>query len=158
MAYHHAHPEWVLILDFGSQYTQLIARRLREIQVYCEIHPFNADLQAFNSHPPKGVILSGGPKSVNDPDAPALNEQVFDWSVPVLGVCYGLQSLANRAIPGSVDNSDRREFGRAHLQLLEAENELFQGIPNNSQVWMSHGDHVHRLAEEYRIIACTKTV
>lgn len=157
MAFHHAHPEWVLILDYGSQYTQLIARRLRETQVYCEIHPFNADLSLFNGNLPTGVILSGGPKSVNDADAPQLNEEIFGWDVPVLGICYGMQSLANRAIPGSVDNSDKREFGRAELEIIK-ENDLFAGIDKHTQVWMSHGDHVHELSADYEIIARTKTV
>lgn len=157
MAFHHAHPEWVLILDYGSQYTQLIARRLRETQVYCEIHPFNADLSLFDGNLPTGVILSGGPKSVNDADAPYLNEAIFGWDIPILGVCYGMQSLANRAIPGSVDNSDKREFGRAELEIIK-KNDLFTGIEKHTQVWMSHGDHVHELSSDYEIIAKTKTV
>ena len=157
MAFHHAHPEWILILDYGSQYTQLIARRLRETQVYCEIHPYNADLSLFDSNLPTGVILSGGPKSVNDADAPYLNEEVFKWEIPILGVCYGMQSLANRAIPGSVDNSDKREFCRAELEIIK-ESDLFAGVETHTQVWMSHGDHVHELSADYEIIAKTKTV
>lgn len=157
MAFHHAHPEWVLILDFGSQYTQLIARRLRETHVYCEIHPYNADLSLFDGNLPTGVILSGGPKSVNDQDAPHLNETVFTWDIPILGICYGMQSLANRAIPGSVDNADKREFGRANLEIIK-DNDLFKGIDKHTQVWMSHGDHVHELSDDYEIIAKTKTV
>jgi len=82
---HKHHSEWILILDFGSQFTQLIARRIREQQVYCEIHPFNADLSDFDEHPPNGVVLSGGPMSVNDTGAPYLNTHVYDWNVPVLG-------------------------------------------------------------------------
>lgn len=157
MAYHHAHPEWVLILDYGSQYTQLIARRLRELHVYCEIHPFNADLSAFIDNLPKGVVLSGGPKSVNDQDAPTLNDQIFEWGVPILGICYGMQSLANREIPGSVDNADKREFGRAKLKVLD-DSDLFEGVKDGGQIWMSHGDHVHELSKEYEVIACTDTV
>lgn len=157
MAFHHAHPEWVLILDYGSQYTQLIARRLRELEVYCEIHPFNVDLDLFEGNLPNGLILSGGPKSVNDEDAPYLNEAVFSWDIPILGVCYGMQSLAHRAIPGSVENSDKREFGRAKLHILDYK-DLFHGLSDGSQIWMSHGDHVHQLSEDYEVIAKTSTV
>ena len=93
---------WILILDFGSQYTQLIARRLREFNIYCEIHPFNTDISHFSQHLPSGVVLSGGPMSVLDDDAPSLNAAVLEWNVPVLGVCYGLQIMAHQEQPGSV--------------------------------------------------------
>jgi GMP synthase (glutamine-hydrolysing) len=151
---HTLHDEWILILDFGSQYTQLIARRLRELQVYCEIHPFNAPLETFDDQPPNGVILSGGPKSVNDPDAPDLNDHIFDWEVPILGVCYGLQILSHQSVPGSVEKADRREFGRAHL-LIDDASDLLKDIPNESTVWMSHGDHILELPEEFEIIGHT---
>lgn len=151
---HFQHPEWVLILDFGSQYTQLIARRVRELQVYCEIHPFNADLTAFDDNPPSGVILSGGPMSVNDKNAPYLNTSVFDWEVPVLGVCYGLQIIAHTAIPNSVEKANKREFGRAEL-IIDIENDLFTGIKNTTIVWMSHGDHLKQLPPDYTILAHT---
>ena len=148
------HHEWVLILDFGSQYTQLIARRLRELNVYCEIHPFNADLKPFNEQPPDGIILSGGPKSVNDADAPALNNDIFDWEVPILGICYGLQVLAHNRIPGSVEQADRREFGRAEL-ILDDTRDLLKHLPEESIVWMSHGDHIKQLPDEFEIIGHT---
>lgn len=150
---HHKH-EWLLILDFGSQYTQLIARRLRELHVYCEIHPFNADLDGFGAHPPKGVVLSGGPMSVNDEGAPELNTAIFDWDVPVLGICYGLQAISHTFKPGSVAKSQKREFGRAHL-IIDEHNGLFEGLPQNSQVWMSHGDKLETLPGSYKIIART---
>ena len=146
--------EWILILDYGSQFTQLIARRLREINVYCEIHPFNHPLEEFATLPPSGVILSGGPKSVNDPDAPYLNTSVFDWGVPILGVCYGLQLLAHNEIPGSVERADKREFGRAKL-LIDDPTGLLSSIPNECTVWMSHGDHINEMQEDYQIIAHT---
>ncbi|MCH8485426.1 MAG: glutamine-hydrolyzing GMP synthase [Candidatus Cyclonatronum sp.] len=147
------HP-WILILDFGSQYTQLIARRLREINVYCEIHPFNADLSSFNSFPPKGIVLSGGPMSVNEQGAPHLNTHIFSWNVPVLGICYGLQIISHTEMPGSVARSDKREFGRAEL-LIDVPCKLFEGLPQASQVWMSHGDKLNDLPEEFEIIAHT---
>lgn len=146
--------EWILILDYGSQYNQLIARRVRESNVYCEIHPYNVDLREFESHPPSGVILSGGPMSVSDESAPELNEAVFEFNVPVLGICYGLQIMTHSLKPGSVANADRREFGRAQMTVIKR-NALFSGIPDTSTVWMSHGDHIVRLPENFEVIART---
>lgn len=148
------HNEWILILDYGSQFTQLIARRLREFNIYCEIHPFNVKLENVSTPVPKGVILSGGPMSVNDDNAPYLQKAIFDWHVPVLGICYGLQLLAHTEIPGSVEKAEKREFGRALLQIDENE-DLLKGVKNESVVWMSHGDHIHTLPPSYEIIAHT---
>ncbi|WP_234573007.1 glutamine-hydrolyzing GMP synthase [Rhodohalobacter sp. 614A] len=148
------HDEWILILDFGSQYTQLIARRIRELNVYCEIHPFNVSPQQFNDHPPKGIVLSGGPKSVYDEDAPVLNLDFFDYGKPVLGVCYGLQSLAHSLVPGSVERAEKREFGRAKL-IIDDDSGLLKNVPDDSVVWMSHGDHINKLPEPYKVIAHT---
>lgn len=148
------HPEWILILDFGSQYTQLIARRLRELNVYCEIYSFNANLKQFQSNPPNGIILSGGPKSVNDKDAPYYNPDIDSFNVPILGICYGLQLICNRLIPGSVAKAEKREFGRAHIH-LDTENELLSNVENNSVVWMSHGDSIEQLPNEFVITAHT---
>jgi len=148
--------DWILILDFGSQYTQLIARRIRELNVYCEIYPFDHDLSTL-SHMPKGVILSGGPKSVNDIDAPHLNPHVFDLNVPVLGICYGLQILSHTEVPGSVDKGIKREFGRAEL-IVDNKDDLFKDSPTTCSVWMSHGDHIHELPPDFEIIAHTQTV
>ncbi|NGP76454.1 glutamine-hydrolyzing GMP synthase [Balneolaceae bacterium YR4-1] len=149
----HRPDDWILILDFGSQYTQLIARRVRELNVYCEIHPFNKDLSTLEN-PPKGIILSGGPKSVNDEDAPSLNTDIFNHNVPILGVCYGLQILAHNSIPGSVEKAERREFGRAEL-IVDDRSDLFENIPQESIVWMSHGDHIITLPDEFEIIGHT---
>lgn len=151
---HHRPEEWILILDFGSQYTQLIARRVREAQVYCEIHPCNADLSAFDGQPPGGVVLSGGPSSVYDEKAPPLNEHIFEWDVPVLGICYGLQILAHRLRPGSVEKAEKREFGRSEL-IVDSPAGLLEDIPQESVVWMSHGDHIRELPPSYEIIAHT---
>ncbi|MDZ7660262.1 glutamine-hydrolyzing GMP synthase [Fodinibius sp.] len=150
----HRPQDWILILDFGSQYTQLIARRVRELNVYCEIHPFNKNLATFSDNRPKGVILSGGPSSVNDENAPALNKNLFDWDVPVLGICYGLQILAHNEIPGSVEKADRREFGRSEL-IVDDDSDLLAEIPKESIVWMSHGDHIKKLSSNYEVIAHT---
>jgi GMP synthase (glutamine-hydrolysing) len=151
---HTHHNEWILILDFGSQYTQLIARRLRELNVYCEIHPFNTPPSNFIDEPPKGIILSGGPKSVYDDDAPALNLNYLDFDVPLLGICYGLQSLAHAISPKSVEKAQKREFGRANL-IIDDDSDLFRDINQETTVWMSHGDHIRELPTPYHIIAHT---
>lgn len=150
----HRPQNWILILDFGSQYTQLIARRVRELNVYCEIHPFNKDLTTFFDNPPNGIILSGGPSSVNDKNAPDLNQDAFNWEVPVLGICYGLQILAHNEIPRSVEQANRREFGRSEL-IVDNNSDLLAEIPEESVVWMSHGDHIKELSSNYEIIAHT---
>lgn len=150
----HRPQDWILILDFGSQYTQLIARRVRELNVYCEIHPFNKDPEAFSENAPCGIILSGGPSSVNDEDAPELNRDIFEFDVPILGICYGLQMLAHIEIPGSVETADRREFGRSEL-IVDDGSDLLREIPQESVVWMSHGDHIRELSDNYKIIAHT---
>jgi len=146
--------DWILILDFGSQYTQLIARRVRELNVYCEIHPFNTNPDSFIDHPPKGIILSGGPSSVFDDDAPELNLSYLDLDLPVLGICYGLQSLAQAIHPGAVEKADKREFGRATL-LVDDDSDLLKDLEEQSTVWMSHGDHIMDLPGSYRTIAHT---
>ncbi len=147
--------DWILILDFGSQYTQLIARRLRELKVYCEIHPFNAAPDSFKSHPPLGIVLSGGPLSVNDPGAPRLDPSWIESGVPVLGICYGLQAIANHYKPGSVARSPRREFGRAGL-ILDKPGRLFHKVQQQSQVWMSHSDKLKELPDSFEITARTE--
>jgi GMP synthase (glutamine-hydrolysing) len=148
------HSEWILILDYGSQFTQLIARRLREFNIYCEIHPYNVDLEEVLTPQPKGVILSGGPMSVNDEGAPHLQTEIFDWDVPILGVCYGLQLLAHTEIPGSVDKAEKREYGRAHL-IVDNSSDLLREIEDGSVVWMSHGDHIHELPSSFEVIGHT---
>lgn len=146
--------DWILILDFGSQYTQLIARRVRELNVYCEIHPFNTTPDTFQANPPNGIILSGGPSSVYDDDAPELNLQYLDLDVPVLGICYGLQSLAHAIHPGAVEKAEKREFGRATL-LVDDDSDLLKDLETQSTVWMSHGDHIKDLPASYHPIAHT---
>ncbi|HAH52687.1 MAG TPA: GMP synthase (glutamine-hydrolyzing) [Balneola sp.] len=148
------HNEWILILDYGSQFTQLIARRLREFNIYCEIHPYNVELSTVSKPTPKGIILAGSPKSVNDDDAPTLQKDILGWDVPILGVCYGLQLLAHTQIPGSVEKAEKREFGRTHL-IIDKNDGLLKDVENNSVVWMSHGDHIHELPPSYEIIGHT---
>lgn len=134
--------ELVLILDFGSQYTQLIARRVREQGVYCEIHPFHLATEAIAAKRPKGVILSGGPSSVTDEDAPRVAEGFYErLGVPVLGICYGMQLVAVD-MGGSLAPAERREYGHAKVNVQSGKTALFNKLPFELDVWMSHGDHV----------------
>lgn len=147
--------EKIIILDFGSQYTQLIGRRIRELNVYCEIHPYNHFPEPDESV--KGVILSGSPYSVRDKDAPHPDLTQIKGKVPVLGICYGAQYLSH-FYGGEVASSDSREYGRAKLGFIDAGNSLFNQIPRHSQVWMSHGDSIVRLPHDFRVIASTEDV
>lgn len=145
----------ILILDFGSQYTQLIARRIRDAGVYCEILPFNTPLEKIESLQPKGIILSGGPSSVYDGEAPKLAGGFIDKiNCPLLGICYGLQLLAVE-LGGEVSPSQNREYGYARLTIVEAESPLFAGLPAEIDVWLSHGDYVTRMPEGFRATAVT---
>ncbi|MBL7878195.1 MAG: glutamine-hydrolyzing GMP synthase [Cyclobacteriaceae bacterium] len=146
--------EQILILDFGSQYTQLIARRVRELNVYCEIHPYNHIPEVTASI--KGVILSGSPCSVRDKDAPDIDLKQFG-SLPVLGVCYGAQLLAHKS-DGTVLPSQIREYGRARLTSVNHHNELLKEISLDSQVWMSHADTIESIPDQFEIIASTPSV
>ncbi len=144
----------VLVLDFGSQTTQLIARRVREAQVYCEIHPFNISIQKIKAMAPKGIILSGGPSSVYDEDAPKISTEIFDLDIPILGICYGMQ-LTSLLLGGQVERSDHREYGHARL-IIDDTDEIFHGLLTGEpghQVWMSHGDKVEKVPEGFKVLA-----
>jgi len=158
------HSQRILILDFGSQYTQLIARRVREIGVYCEIYPWDCpdeDVVAFNA---KGFILAGGPESVTEGESPRVSQVVFDANVPILGICYGMQAMAAQ-LGGAVEGSSLREFGYAKVKLSESCGVLFEGLQdqlaNNGasllDVWMSHGDKVVALPEGFSVSASTES-
>jgi GMP synthase (glutamine-hydrolysing) len=149
-------PATILILDHGSQYTQLIARRVRELNVYCEIHPFSKAQQFVGDPSIAGVILSGSPSSVHEPNAPDTDLGGIIGKVPVLGVCYGAQLLAKRA-GALVERSNTREYGRAHLSTI-GDSHLFDGILAGTQVWMSHGDSIAAPSEAMDVIASTKDV
>lgn len=146
----------ILILDFGSQYTQLIARRIRELNTYCEIHPFN---KAPDPDDPEviGVILSGSPFSVNDPDAPQIDLNKFRSHKPLLGICYGAQYMA-KALGGEVGSSQTREYGKAELKWHDDSDRLMHGVADRSVVWMSHGDTILRMPESFRIVGSTTDV
>jgi GMP synthase (glutamine-hydrolysing) len=141
----------ILILDFGSQYTQLIARRVRELGVFSEIQPFNYALKKILAEPPAGIILSGGPASTTAAGAPRVNRELFAAGIPILGICYGMQ-LLTRMQGGRVERSAQREYGKARLDILSA-TPLFRGVRDHSTVWMSHGDSVAGLAPGYGITA-----
>lgn len=147
--------EMILILDFGSQYTQLIARKVREINVYCEIKPFNAVKELPANV--KGVILSGSPASVNDADAPIPAIEMWKGKVPVLGVCYGAQFMAQH-FGGKVQSSPTREYGRARLSYIDPESRLMKGVDLQSQVWMSHGDTIVEIPQDFEKICSTESV
>ncbi|MEZ5920437.1 MAG: glutamine-hydrolyzing GMP synthase [Parvularculaceae bacterium] len=155
---HAAHHERVLIVDFGSQVTQLIARRLREAGVYCEIHPFNrADAALIADYAPKAIILSGGPASVKTDKSPRADEAVFEAGVPILGICYGEQTICAQ-LGGEVETSDHREFGRAHITVTK-ESALFDGVwekGGDYPVWMSHGDRVNEIPDGFEVIAVSE--
>lgn len=145
----------ILIIDFGSQYTQLIGRRIRELNVYCEIHPYNKipEIDADTM----GVILSGSPYSVRDPQAPKPSLDAFKGKLPLLGVCYGAQLLASE-FGGTVEGAPSREYGRAMLTVVNNEDPLLKRVPSPSQVWMSHGDTITSLPANYSIIGSTESV
>jgi GMP synthase (glutamine-hydrolysing) len=148
-----AHSERILILDYGSQYTQLIARRVRELDVYCEIHPFSLPLEKILAFAPMGVILSGGPASVEAADSPRSDPKVFELGIPVLGICYGLQLMAKQ-LGGKVARAQEREYGSASLEVAEAIGPL-SGLEVGEEVpvWMSHADRVEALPPGFRAIA-----
>ena len=148
------HQQRLLIIDFGAQYTQLIARRVREIGVYCEIHPFDVPDAFIRDFNPRGVILSGGPESVTFADTPRIPPCVFELGVPVLGICYGMQAMAEQ-LGGKVESSSVHEFGHAVIRLEQA-SEIIQGdIGHEQPVWMSHGDKVVQLPEGFSASAST---
>ena len=145
----------IIILDFGSQYTQLIARRVRESNVYCEIMPFNTPPEALLERSPKGIILSGGPASVYDEGAPKLSYDILQkFDCPVLGICYGMQILASE-LGGDVRPSKNREYGYARLRVTDNNSLLFRHLPEEMDVWMSHGDHVISAPEGFHVTAKT---
>ncbi|MDY0070518.1 MAG: glutamine-hydrolyzing GMP synthase, partial [Porticoccaceae bacterium] len=160
---HDIHAHKILILDFGSQYTQLIARRIREIGVYCEIYPFDVALEAIREFQPRGIILSGGPESVTAGDsAPRAPGLVFELGVPVLGICYGMQTMAEQ-FGGKVQGSDQREFGYAQVK-IHGDSDLLRDIKDHVDhgdgaglldVWMSHGDKVTAMPPGFALMAST---
>jgi GMP synthase (glutamine-hydrolysing) len=144
----------IVVLDFGAQYSQLIARRIREQKIFSVVLPFNASLEEIRSYSPVGIILSGGPSSVYDNDAPLADKSVFDLGIPVLGICYGLQFMVY-ALGGKVRPAAKREYGHAKVEIQESDSQLFQGLPKLLAVWMSHGDEAEELPPGFRLTAKT---
>jgi GMP synthase (glutamine-hydrolysing) len=147
--------DWIAILDFGSQYSQLIARRTREQKVYCELMRFDTAAEQLAERRPAGIILSGGPASVFADNAPRCDEGIFELGVPVLGICYGMQLMA-QTLHGKVQPGEAREYGKAAITILE-QDRLFKGLPETLEVWMSHGDQLAVLPEGFRALAGTGT-
>lgn len=161
MAHQDIHAHRILILDFGSQYTQLIARRVREIGVYCELHPWDMSEDDIRAFAPRGIILAGGPESVHEEGSPRAPQAVFDLGVPLFGICYGMQTMSEQ-LGGKVQGSDVREFGYARVDLV-GKSKLFDGIEDHMDddgvfgldVWMSHGDKVTEIPTGFHILAST---
>ena len=149
----------ILILDFGSQYTQLIARRIRELNIYSEIHPHDLDIKILKQFSPKAIILSGGPNSVYEDDTPKAPKEIFELNIPILGICYGMQTLINQ-FGGKVETSSKREFGYAEIR-AHGHSKLFKDIQDKANneghglldVWMSHGDKVTDIPKNFKVIA-----
>ena len=151
------HHERIAILDYGSQYTRLITRRLRELGAFGLVHGPNATAEEIGGADLKGVILSGGPNSVLEAGAPPIDHGIFDLGVPVLGICYGQQLMA-RDFGGQLHRAAKREYGKATIQVSDADSILFQGLDLDQSVWMSHGDHVEKAPEGYVVTAKTPGV
>ena len=143
----------VYILDFGSQYTQLIARKIRELGVYSEIFPYNLAISRLKKDKPSAIVLSGGPQSVYDEDAPLPSPEIFELGIPILGICYGLQ-LMSYLMGGKVEPSQKREYGFATLEIQQRQG-LLTGLRNHGQVWMSHGDKVHEIPSGFEVTGIT---
>ncbi len=147
--------ERIVVLDFGSQFSQLIARRVREQNVFCEIVRHDITVEQLKQHSPKGIILSGGPRSVYEDGAPKCDPEIFELGIPVLGICYGMQLICD-AMGGVVESTTSHEYGRSECSVT-IENDLFDQWPENSQVWMSHGDQVQQISEQFFSLAQTPT-
>src|SRR6202049_1246994 len=143
----------IVVLDFGGQYTQLIARRIREQQVFSAILPCSAALSQIRAYEPAGIVLSGGPCSVYDSDAPPCDPAILSQGLPVLGICYGLQWIAH-TLGGQVRRAERREYGPAELELRDGSS-LFAGLPARLKIWMSHGDNVLSLPPGFHVTGAT---
>ena len=146
--------EMVVVVDFGGQYNQLIARRVRENNVYCEVYPYNKALEKIKELQPKGIIFTGGPASVYEENAPKMEAEVFELGIPVLGMCYGMQFMAH-TLGGHVTSAETREFGKTPTQ-VDVSSPLFKGLSEEEIVWMSHVDYVAKVPEGFKIVAHTK--
>ena len=147
--------ELVIVLDFGGQYNQLVARRVRECNVYCEIYSYKTDLEKIKEMNPKGIILTGGPNSCYEADSPTYSKELFELGIPVLGLCYGAQ-LMQHVLGGKVERADVREYGKSHLIVSKENSALFTDVPKESTCWMSHFDYISEIADGFEISSYTK--
>ena len=150
-----AEREAIIVIDFGSQYSLLIARRVRECQVYCELVAHDTPWERIAQLNPRGFILSGGPASVYDPGAPLAPAYIYESQLPILGICYGMQVLTKQ-LGGQVTPGTKREYGHAILHLSDVDSPLFAGLPTSSPVWMSHGDKIEKMPPDFRALAHTE--
>jgi len=140
----------ILIIDFGSQFNQLIARRVRELDVYCQIDPPTVNIEYIKSLDPEGIILSGGPLSVYEENSPKVNKEIFNLDIPILGICYGMHFMVD-CLGGYIERADKREYGFAKLNINNSKN-IFKDITDKTQCWMSHGDSATKLPELQKIM------
>jgi len=148
--------ELVLILDFGGQYNQLIARRLRELNVYCEVSSYDTDYEKIVAKKPKGIVFTGGPNSVYEHNAPKCDERIFTSNIPILGICYGMQFIAH-SLGGEVVSPETREYGKKELEITDPSSPIFENIKNKNVCWMSHTDYVKELPKGFKITASTQS-
>ena len=146
--------ELVIVLDFGGQYNQLVARRVRECNVYCEIYSYKTDIEKIKAMNPKGIILTGGPNSCYEPDSPTYSEELFKLGIPVLGLCYGAQ-LMSHVLGGKVERADVREYGKTEVIIDKKDSKVFEGVSETTTCWMSHFDYISKIAPGFRITAHT---
>ncbi len=146
--------ELVIVIDFGGQYNQLVARRVRECNVYCEIYSYRTDLEKIKALNPKGIILTGGPNSCYEADSPTYRKELFELGIPVLGLCYGAQ-LMMHVLGGKVEKADKREYGKTDTT-LDTSSKLFAGLESDTVVWMSHFDYISKLAPGFVSVAHTE--
>lgn len=147
--------ELVIVIDFGGQYNQLVARRVRECNVYCEIYSYKTDLEKIKEMNPKGIILTGGPNSCYLEDSPTYQKELFELGIPVLGLCYGAQ-LMQHVLGGKVERADVREYGKSNLIISKTDSKLFKDVPKESICWMSHFDYISKIAPGFEITSYTK--
>lgn len=145
--------EMVIVLDFGGQYNQLIARRVRECNVYCEVHPYNISLEKIRQMQPKGIIFTGGPNSVYGEDSAVCGKEIFELGIPILGICYGSQLMAY-LLDGKVATAPVSEYGRTEVK-IDTDSALFKGVSETTVCWMSHTDYIEKAPEEFKITAHT---
>ena len=145
--------ELVLVIDFGGQYNQLIARRVRECNVYCEVHPHNLSIDKIKEMNPKGIIFTGGPNSVYGEDSPLCDKAIFELGIPVLGICYGSQLMAHM-LGGSVATAPVSEYGKTEVA-VDSKSKLFNGVSDTTICWMSHTDYIEKAPKDFKVIAHT---